>query len=196
MEITCVEELIIIDNLFTEKEILNYENWAAKKDDYRITTDGEYGEGKTSTFSSIIDYKNFDVTTKDILNCLEERLPFELPDFCRYILNCFKNNDFCDTHMDSSHPNGITFLIYLNSKWETNWGGDTYFSKNKEAKYWISVLPQPGRIVIAPHSVWHGSRSPSLLMNSLARWTLVLQSTNDDNIHSVDDMRNCFINGA
>jgi hypothetical protein len=53
MEITCVEDLIIIDNLFTEEEILNYENWAAKKDDYRLTTDGEYGEGKTSTFSSI-----------------------------------------------------------------------------------------------------------------------------------------------
>jgi hypothetical protein len=57
---------------------------------------------------------------------------------------------------------GLTAVIFINDKWEREWGGElTFFDKNRDAVF--CVAPKPGRIVISPSASWHRSGIPSRL---------------------------------
>jgi hypothetical protein len=174
MKINFVEDILIIDDLFEPEEISYLENWALNLDTYKLTSDITK---TTVTFATQMSMDN--IVIKQILEKFQENFNFEIPVFNRAILNLFRQMDFCDTHKDADYDYGVSFLIYLNSEWDISWGGDTYYFKNENPDFTISIIPKPGRVVISPTYMYHGSRPPTCLMKSIGRLTLVFQYAGD-----------------
>lgn len=191
MEINFVEDIIIIDNLFSEEEILSLEKWALELQNYRLTTDTTK---RLYTFTSFPEED--DKFVQYVVKKFEDNFNFDIPLFDRVLINLFKHLDFCDTHKDSDYDDGISFIVYLNSKWEQHWGGDTYFSKKQNPDFTISVLPKPGRVVISPVYLYHGSRPPTILMEAIGRITMVFQYSGAEGGIYINDILKSFMENS
>lgn len=76
-------------------------------------------------------------------------------------------------HIDSPHSGNKTHMIYINTKWNPEWAGETAFFMNNEI--FRSILPKPGRLIEFPGNIPHVARSVSRLSGVLRR-VLVLKS--------------------
>jgi hypothetical protein len=170
MKINYVEDIIIVDDFFSEEEINFLSNWAFNLSSYKLVHD--IAE-RISSFSAQLSID--DDIISDIMEKFRQNFSFDIPNFDRVLVNLFRPMDFCDTHKDANYDHGVSFLIYLNTRWELYWGGETYFSKYPDPDFNISVIPKPGRIVITPTSMYHGSRPPTSLMEEKGRLTMVFQ---------------------
>jgi len=188
MKINYIEDIIIIDDLFTEEEILFLNDWAYSLKCYQLTDDVTKRVSSFTAHLSIHD----DIIT-DVMEKFKESFSFNIPNFDRVLINLFKQMDFCDTHRDAIGEFGISFIVYLNKKWELHWGGETYFSKNPDPNFTISVIPKPGRIVIAPTSLYHGSRPSTSLMEETGRITMVFQYSGYEGDIDIKQILNTFM---
>jgi len=189
MRVNYIEDIIIVDDIFLPEEIEFLENWAYKLENYRLTSDVTH---------RIVSFTSFPEQDDEVVNLVLEKLqvsfPFKIPNFSRVLINLFKQLDFCDTHRDNYEtPHGLSFIIYLNVKWEQHWGGDTYFSKSENPDFTISVLPKPGRVVIAPSSLYHGSRPSTCLSESQGRLTMVFQYDGSEGDIYIQDVLESFM---
>lgn len=176
MKVNYIEDIIIVDDIFTGEEIKDLQDWGYNLNNYKLISDVG---GRIFTFCSYAEPTNDAV--EFVLERFKSKFNFELPDWNRILVNLFKQNDFCDTHQDSLHPFGLSILVYFNTQWELHWGGETYFTKEKDPNFTISVLPKPGRVVITPTYLYHGSRPSTFLTESKGRLTMVFQYTGDPN---------------
>ena len=70
-----------------------------------------------------------------------------------------QNGDF---HQDSTEPNAVTFILYMNEIPDTDldlWGGETQFRKD-DFKI-LSYQPRTNKGIIFPSSLWHRGLGPS-----------------------------------
>jgi SM-20-related protein len=84
----------------------------------------------------------------------------------RPLLNVYLNgytygtDGYAHTDIDVHFKNGthdVTILLYLNTKWDKNWGGETvFFDSNDDIIR--AVLPKFGRFVVFPSATMHGAR--------------------------------------
>ena len=108
-------------------------------------------------------YKMWNVVTKSMehLDCfqrlhelVEKSFDREVTMFRNYIVHS-SFGDVSNPHRDC--PRGqknITAVIYLNSKWHPDWGGETLYFKNKlESAYSVSV--RPGRLSMFDAEIIH-----------------------------------------
>jgi Rps23 Pro-64 3,4-dihydroxylase Tpa1-like proline 4-hydroxylase len=72
----------------------------------------------------------------------------------------------------------ITVIIYVNTEWNKNWGGETVYYNN-DGEVALSVLPKPGRVVIHEARINHASRPPTNAMEEIMRFTLAIKCTNN-----------------
>jgi len=170
------DDIHIIDGIFSHKEVSELQLYAENKKNYSMCGDASR---LIYTFAATDDKDNFDDVQKNILKKFEEKLNFKIPVFNRIITNCFGINDFCDRHVDDPKPDGVTFLLYCNKEWHNHWSGETYFLKDENAVYNISVLPKPGRLVVTPSYILHGSRAPSQFIRCKGRITMAFQSDSE-----------------
>lgn len=177
---TIENDIHIVDGLFSHKEVSDIQLYAESKTNYGLC--GDYDK-RIYTFAATDQKENFDLTQLKILSKfgdLCEELGIEsIPEFNRIITNCFGINDFCDIHTDSPVSGNVTFLLYCNKEWHNHWSGETYFQKEKDSIYSVSILPSPGRLVITPTDIWHGSRAPTQFMRSKGRITMAFQSESE-----------------
>lgn len=192
MKINYIEDVIIVDDIFLPEEIEFLEKWAYGLQIYRLTSD------ITKRISSFTAFpEEDDVVVNSVLEKLKGNFSFNIPKFTRVLINLFKQLDFCDTHRDCyDTPYGISFIVYLNTKWEQHWGGDTYFSKSENPDFTISVLPKPGRVVIAPSSLYHGSRPSTCLSESSGRLTMVFQYDGGEGDIYIQDILKSFMENS
>lgn len=63
-------------------------------------------------------------------------------------------------HQDSVLPNHETLLIYMNTEWDINWGGETVFldHESKDTKYF---LPDPNAALLFPSNLYHFAKAPT-----------------------------------
>lgn len=170
MKINYIEDIIIVDDFFDEEEISFLARWAYSLESYKLTND------QTKRVCSFTSHLTIDDdVVKDIMEKFRQNFSFRIPNFDRVLINMFRQMDFCDTHKDADYDLGMSFIVYLNDRWEHHWGGETYFSKNPNPDFTISVIPKPGRIVISPTYMYHGSRPPTFLMEEIGRITMVFQ---------------------
>lgn len=193
---TIDSDIHIIDGLFSHKEISDLQLYAENKPNYTLCGDQDK---RIFTFAATDVFKNFDSVQLKILSkfksfCNELGID-DTPEFSRVITNCFGINDFCDIHTDSPYEGNVTFLLYCNKEWHTHWSGETYFQREKESIYSISILPSPGRLVITPTEIWHGSRAPTQFMRSKGRITMAFQSEKFENALWYNSNREKLING-
>lgn len=188
MKINYIEDIIIVDDFFTEEEITFLNNWAHSLNCYELTNDITK---RVSSFTAHLSID--DDIIKDIMEKFKESFSFNIPNFDRVLVNMFRQMDFCDTHKDADYDFGVSFIIYLNNRWEFHWGGETYFSKDPDPDFTISVIPKPGRIVISPTYMYHGSRPPTSLMEATGRITMVFQYSGYEGDVDIKQVLNTFM---
>jgi hypothetical protein len=191
MKINYIEDIIIVDDLFSFEEIKILEQWAYTLESYKLTSDETNRVFSFSSFPS-----NDDETVSYVLNKFKENFNFKIPNFDRVLVNLFKQLDFCDTHKDAGYDYGISFIVYLNTKWEHYWGGETYFSKSPDPDFTISVIPKPGRVVISPIYMYHGSRPSTTLSESIGRLTMVFQYSGYEGDIYIQDILKSFMENS
>lgn len=92
--------------------------------------------------------------------------------------NAIQYGDALFTHTDATSMTPgfydmqfVTALIYMNSKWRVDWGGETIFASGKpidvrtgkinpEGEVVAGVSPKPGRIVLFDSRIRHSARPP------------------------------------
>jgi hypothetical protein len=171
-----LDDVFVIDGLFSRKEASEIQQYAEEKQNYSLT--GDY-ETRIYTFAAVDAEDKFDKYQFKILYRFKEmcdHLGIErCPTFQRVITNCFGINDFCDAHTDSPIPGNVTFLLYGNTEWHGHWGGETFFTGKQKGTYGVYVSPAPGRLVISPTEIWHGTRAPTQFMRAKGRISMAWQ---------------------
>jgi hypothetical protein len=67
------------------------------------------------------------------------------------------------TSVKPSEGSYYTMLIYAQSQWHYDWGGETKFYNNDLTEIALSVIPKPGRIVIFDGQIPHSASVPNRL---------------------------------
>lgn len=95
-------------------------------------------------------------------------------EFRKCLYNCFSYGDSPRTHIDSQFDHGVTYLIYLNSYWDVNMGGETVFVSD-DGEIIQSITPKPGRLIKFQSNILHLGRPPVRQANA-NRYSMVFQT--------------------
>lgn len=90
------------------------------------------------------------------------------------IYNFFRHGDSPKLHVDSNDDEGVTILVYINTFWDVNWGGETIFAE--DGNIIRSINPVPGRIIKFKSNILHSARPPLSSCPVPGRFSLVFQS--------------------
>jgi hypothetical protein len=92
-------------------------------------------------------------------------------------LHCIPHGGFLRTHVDfNQHPKGwhrrVNFLIYLNERWDDEWGGAIELGLTDK----VSYMPRGGRAVVfeTTDDSWHGHPTPLACPKEIQRRSLAL----------------------
>jgi hypothetical protein len=106
-------------------------------------------------------YGTLSGTVKDIWECMNfsfKKDGFNLkPE--RILLNLFNFGDSSWIHTDNDREGHWTVIVYLNSFWDINWGGDTVLVQDNEIIKTFN--PAPGKFVLFKSNCEHGARPVS-----------------------------------
>lgn len=75
----------------------------------------------------------------------------------RVIVNAYNHGDSSWLHRDA---NDYTAIVYLNTNWDMNWGGETVLVEDG-GDILMSVFPTPGRVILFDGTILHGPRPVS-----------------------------------
>ena len=81
-------------------------------------------------------------------------------DIYRIYANYNLHGDFQFAHEDGE---GWTALVFVNSRWDEDWGGELILYPDGDASYAYSILPSPGRMVVFDAMIRHRGGAPSKL---------------------------------
>lgn len=99
------------------------------------------------------------------------------------LVRCYSNRHTFGTegyiHTDTEREGDYTCVIYLNKKWEANWGGETAFYTYDNSEILGAVLPKFGRLVVFPGNIPHCARSITKMCNDV-RTTLMFKAIVDE----------------
>ena len=96
-------------------------------------------------------------------------------------------------HVDTTRPSDHTCVIYLNKKWEAQWGGETTFYNTSKTEIINAVLPKYGRAITFPGTVPHCARALSRICPEV-RTTLMFKFAIDlKAMYPVEDVLKGFI---
>ena len=94
------------------------------------------------------------------------------------LADAYINASDCNTltlsHIDSTDPDDVTVLIYLNKTWNIDDHGATMFFRGfGDDEVIKTVFPKPKRAVIFPSNLWHMAGIPS--PEAPVRYTLAIK---------------------
>jgi hypothetical protein len=92
-----------------------------------------------------------------IYNAVTASIPFEL-EIGEVLINGQQFIHDTLMHQDCSCDNGISWIYYINRRWEDEWGGATIVELNGET---IEVLPKPGRVCLFKGNIPHRGSPPN-----------------------------------
>jgi hypothetical protein len=75
-------------------------------------------------------------------------------------------------HTDSKRKEDLTLIIYLNKRWERNWGGETLIYKGNKIEH--AEMPVYNNALIFPGNAWHVARGVTRICPAL-RLTLMFK---------------------
>jgi len=82
-----------------------------------------------------------------------------------------------EIHRDWESPGeGFTFVVFMNTTWESSWQGEAVFYDESHTAIRWSVIPEPGRLVVFDGSIPHWGRAPARRYTGL-RLTLAYHTT-------------------
>jgi SM-20-related protein len=94
------------------------------------------------------------------------------------LVRCYSNRHTFGTegyiHTDTERDSDFTCVIYLNKKWDADWGGETSFFTHDNSEIVAAVLPKFGRVVVFPGNLPHCARPVTKMCNEV-RTTLMFK---------------------
>lgn len=146
----------VYDELISKDLLLQLEQYVSGFTYSRFETDNEEYDFKTNTHD--FDHKDpllikcqqlFWNKLKNNVDIILTRL------YCNKILA----GDSPTSHYDGKYGVDTTVLVYVNSEWDHNEGGETLFY-NEDKEVVQAVVPKPGRVAIFPANILHSARPP------------------------------------
>ena len=138
---------------------------------------------------------NVDISKTGITNPTEikDRLPKEFKEVWKSInteffkgqailTRCYANRHTFGTegyiHTDTERQEDHTVVVYMNSNWDTNWGGETVFYSKDKSEVLKAVIPSYGRVVAFQGNINHKAAALSRVCPKV-RTTLMFKVTID-----------------
>jgi hypothetical protein len=75
-------------------------------------------------------------------------------------------------HTDSKRKEDLTLIVYLNKRWERNWGGETLIYKGNQIEH--AEMPVYNNALVFPGNAWHVARGVTRICPAL-RLTLMFK---------------------
>jgi hypothetical protein len=172
------DEIYVIDNLFPwwfihhmDKIILHGFGWqyglcSGRKDNEDGTPDWDYDKGADFNFEvpcfkqSIFPAKSesaHDSAYEMLYNAIVGSINFDL-ELGEVLVNGQQYIHDTTIHQDCSCDNGLSWIYYVNKRWEPEWGGPTIIEHNGET---VEVLPKPGRVCFFKGNIPHRGAPPN-----------------------------------
>lgn len=78
-------------------------------------------------------------------------------DICQQIvLNCYEYGNYSGIHKDNlDNDKAVSIILYLNTDWRPEWGGNTEFYDDEIKRVTTAVSPIGGDAVVFPGNIWH-----------------------------------------
>ena len=92
-----------------------------------------------------------------IYNAVTATIPFEL-ELGEILVNGQQYIHDTVIHQDCSCDNGLSWIYYVNKRWDEQWGGPTIVEFNGEN---VEILPKPGRICFFKGNIPHRGAPPN-----------------------------------
>jgi len=169
------EQVLVLDDLFTEEEIGWMEDYFTLFNGWQLIFDDPSQNLNSYSLGQIIDYPNFGEFEEFCIRAFHERSGIPVPDFHRVVYNCFRFGDSPNLHIDGESEDSLSFMVYPNTKWLDKWGSETVFIRDGEVT--DAIVPKPGRVVVFPGSIPHGAKAPNREHEGVARFSAVFQYT-------------------
>lgn len=157
----CGKNILVIDNAFDFKFVLDTENFA--NNSYYQHAGSDYSDGRMSTYTGNYnlcsyyteeDIKGLGLLTKNetIASLVKGRAIKQIK------VHLLKPFDVCTPHIDS---NLDTLLYYVNAKWDVNYGGHTMFFSDDMTEVGYTSLFTPNRAIWFDGSIPHMGTPPT-----------------------------------
>ena len=169
------EQVIILDDLFTKREVEQMEEYFIHFDGWQLIFDDPSQSLNTYSLGKVIDEPNYGRFDIFCAQAFQERSGIPVPPFQRVVYNCFRFGDSPNLHIDGESEEALSFMVYPVSEWNESWGGETVFVRDGEVT--DCVVPKPGRVVVFPGSIPHGGKAPNRQHGGVARFSAVFQFT-------------------
>ena len=169
------EQVIILDDLFTEREVQQMEEYFIHFDGWQLIFDDPSQDLSSYSLGKVIDQPNWGRFETLCAQIFQERSVIPVPPFHRVVYNCFRFGDSPNLHIDGESEESLSFMVYPISEWNESWGSETVFIRDGEVT--DAVVPKPGRVVVFPGSIPHGAKAPNRQHGGVARFSAVFQFT-------------------
>tara|TARA_B100000902_G_scaffold240702_1_gene227990 strand:+ start:16534 stop:17187 length:654 start_codon:yes stop_codon:yes gene_type:complete len=191
------DEIFVIDNLFPwwfihhmDKTILHGFGWqyglcSGHKSKQDGTPDWDYDKGADFEFEvpcfkqSIYPPKSEssgDSAYEMLYNAIVGSINFDL-ELGEVLVNGQQYIHDTTIHQDCSCDNGLSWIYYVNKRWEPEWGGPTIIEHNGES---VEILPKPGRVCFFKGNIPHRGAPPNGEYYRGLRATLVYKTMRTD----------------
>lgn len=191
------DEIFVIDNLFPwwfvhhiDKTILHGFGWqyglcSGHKSKPNGTPDWDYDKGADFDFEvpcfkqSIYPPRSESASDSAygmLYNAVVGSIDFDL-ELGEILVNGQQYIHDTTIHQDCSCDNGLSWIYYVNKRWEPEWGGPTIIEHNGET---VEVLPKPGRVCFFKGNIPHRGAPPNGEYYRGLRATLVYKTMRKD----------------
>ena len=158
-----LDGIIVIDDIFSFSQLSGMYSYAlVQKYEIYNSSDLESQNMTNKRLGCRLDIDNqlFDIIfSENVLEVFEEHIPRDKYYPWRSYINLGIHSDQHLIHVDDPKPNeSKTCLIYMNRKWDLNWGGETIFYDDQRKNIVYTSQFIPGRIVIFDGSIPHSAK--------------------------------------
>jgi len=146
----------VYDNLISKDKLIEIEKYVSQFEYSRFETDTEEYDFKTDTY----DFKKNDPFLLEVQKLFWDKLKNNVDIIItRLYCNKLLAGDSPTSHYDGPSEADTTVLVYANTQWDHNEGGETLFY-NEDKEIVQAIVPKPGRVVIFPANILHSARPP------------------------------------
>ena len=169
------ENIYVYDDVFSWEDAYKFEQ-IAQTSSFKLNTTTAGAASDTSSFYRCFlnehELDKFNIFNTDGAKSLEHHFKDQIW-YVSWILSSTYMTKY-QFHIDNTKKtNGKSFLYYINTKWDKDWGGETLFA-NSNGEVEIAVSFKPNRVVIFDSEIVH---KPSMITADATpyRYTFVAQ---------------------